>query len=204
METDADDVRRLIQHLDDEPSAIFGNSSGALVGLQLLIQCPDIVGVVIAHEPPWVRLLPDGEAWVVFFETVYATYRTSGVHPALQQFGEGVAGRAERVAMARARDPNNGSQVAANVLYWFERELRQYTNVDLDVDALAAYSDRLVLAGGRESKQQVTYQPNAVLAARFGKDIADLPGGHVGFVMHPAEFAAQLLDLLGNWPGLGP
>lgn len=63
LETDADDVRRLIQHLNDEPATIFGNSSGALVALQVLIQQPDVVRKVIAHEPPWVRLLPDGEAW---------------------------------------------------------------------------------------------------------------------------------------------
>jgi len=30
--TDADDVRRLIEHLSDEPAVVFGNSSGAIVG----------------------------------------------------------------------------------------------------------------------------------------------------------------------------
>lgn len=196
LETDAEDVRRLIQHLDGEPAAVFGNSSGALVALQLLIDHPDTVGAVVAHEPPWERLLPDGREWVAFFEDVYDTYRRSGIHPALRQFGDGIASGPERTAMERARDPNNGRQVAANVLYWFERELRQYTNVDLDVGALSMHSDRLVLAGGRESRHRITYQPNTVLAARLGKKIADFPGGHVGLVTHPVEFARELVDVL--------
>lgn len=98
--------------------------------------------------------------------------------------------------MARARDPNNSPQAAANVLYWFERELRQYTRTELDLEALAVHADRVVLAGGRDSTKQITYQPNTVLAATIGKTIVDLPGGHVGLITHPAEFARALLDVL--------
>ncbi len=196
LAVDTDDLRRLIGHLSDEPATLFGNSSGALVALELLTHHPDTVGTVIAHEPPAVRLLPDGQRWVAFFEDVYDTYRKSGIHPALQQFSEGISAGPEAAAMQRARDPNNGSQVAANVLYWFERELRQYPRVELDVDALAAHADRLILAGGRESKQHIPYQPNTVLAARLGLDVVDLPGGHVGPITQAAEFARELLDAL--------
>lgn len=154
LATDAGDVRRLIKHLGGEPAIVVGNSSGALVALEVLIRHPDVVHTVVAHEPPAVALLPDGEAWVAFFEAVYDTYRRSGIHPALAQFGDGIAAGPEREAMARARDPNNSPQAAANVLYWFERELRQYTRTELDLDALAVHADRVVLAGGRDSTKQ--------------------------------------------------
>jgi acetyltransferase/esterase len=198
LQIDADDVRRLIEQLSGEPATVFGNSSGALVALDLLIHHPTVVATVIAHEPPAMRLLPDADRWVAFFDSVYDTYRTSGIHPALQQFAKAIADGPDRVAMANARDPNKGSQIAANVLYWFERELRQYTRAELDLEALAAHADRLVLAGGRESRQRITYQPNTVLAARLGKPIVDLPGGHVGLIMQPADFARELLDALGR------
>lgn len=36
IETDADDVRLLIEHLTDQPATVFGNSSGALVALEVI------------------------------------------------------------------------------------------------------------------------------------------------------------------------
>ncbi|MFI0423488.1 alpha/beta hydrolase [Spongiactinospora sp. 9N601] len=193
LATDADDVSHLVEHLADGPATIFGNSSGAVVALEVHVRHPDVVATTIAHEPPAVRLLPDGEEWVSFFEEVYDLYRAAGIHVALEHFANRIAHGSEIDMMQKAMDPNNGSKVAANVTYWFERELRQYTKVLPDVEALARGADRLVLVGGRESKQQVCYRPNEVLGARFGLEVVDLPGGHVGFLTHPGEFARELL-----------
>src|SRR5262245_47670587 len=50
--TDADDVRRLIEHVMDKPAIVFGNSSGATVALEFLIRYPERVDSVVPHEPP--------------------------------------------------------------------------------------------------------------------------------------------------------
>ena len=77
-----------------------------------------------------------------------------------------------------------------------EHELRQYPRVELDLAALAAHAERIVLAGGRDSQDQLPYQPNRVLAQKLGRDIVNLPGGHLGFVSSPTEFAKELIDAL--------
>jgi len=59
LDTDADDVRRLIEELTDKPAIVFGNSSGAIVALEVLIRYPERVDTVVAYEPPVVNLLPD-------------------------------------------------------------------------------------------------------------------------------------------------
>ena len=118
----------------------------------------------------------------------------------LGEFGDRIAAGPERAAKARARDPNNSPQAAANVLYWFERELRQYTRTELDLEALAVHADRVVLAGGRDSTKQITYQPNTVLAATIGKTIVDLPGGHVGLITLPPNSPAHCSTCSGR-PG---
>jgi pimeloyl-ACP methyl ester carboxylesterase len=84
----------------------------------------------------------------------------------------------------------------ANASYWMEHELRQYPRVELDLDQLAAHARQLVLAGGRDSQDQMTYQPNIVLAQKLGLKVVDLPGGHLGFMAQPAEFASELMDAL--------
>lgn len=196
LATDADDARRLIQHLSDQPATVFGSSSGAIVALELLTRRSDVVDTVVAHEPPAVRLLPDGDQWVDFFDDVYNTYRRSGVDPALEQFAEATG--IPQGGPPPPTDPTACSYQAANNVYWFERELRQYPRVRLDVDTLATHTDQLMLAGGRESTQDIAYQPNTVLARRLDKTIVDLPGGHLGFLTHPTEFARDLLSALSR------
>jgi hypothetical protein len=60
-------------------------------------------------------------------------YRQSGIEPALKRFREQVLTESDRQFMARAPGLEN-SEIRANVTYWFERELRQYAAVDLDLD----------------------------------------------------------------------
>jgi pimeloyl-ACP methyl ester carboxylesterase len=59
LATDADDVLRLIEHLTDQPANVFGNSSGAIVALEVISHAPKLLKTVVAHEPPAVKLLPD-------------------------------------------------------------------------------------------------------------------------------------------------
>ncbi|MFG6201775.1 alpha/beta fold hydrolase [Nonomuraea sp. JJY05] len=55
LETDADDAHRLIEHLGAEPAIVFGASSGAVVGLELLARHPSAIRTLIPYEPPAMR-----------------------------------------------------------------------------------------------------------------------------------------------------
>src|SRR5688572_27723614 len=61
IEEHADDALALLNHLTDEPAAVFGSSSGALVTLDLVARHPDRASIAVAHEPPAFTLLPDYE-----------------------------------------------------------------------------------------------------------------------------------------------
>ncbi len=145
LDTDADDVRRLIEHLGDEPATVFGASSGAIVALEVLARHPCLVRTVVPFEPPAVKQLPDGQQWVEFFYGIYDLFHQSGIEPALAKFRQEAFTDSDRQAMARARNPSKSQYVLANATYWFEHELRQYPAVDLDLDALKAHADRIVL-----------------------------------------------------------
>jgi pimeloyl-ACP methyl ester carboxylesterase len=119
LETDADDARRLIEQLGDEPATVFGASSGAVIGLELLTRHPSMVRTLVPFEPPAVRQLPDGQRWMDFFLSVYDLYRRSGIEPALQKFRERAFAESDRQAM----DAKNSEYVLANATYWFEHEL---------------------------------------------------------------------------------
>ena len=196
LDTDADDVRRLIEHLTDKPATVFGSSSGAIVALEVISHSPERVQTVVAHEPPVVSLLPDAAKWLAFFDGVYDTYQEAGVPKAMHQFASGAFGSVDHRLMERAMREHTNEYTLSNTRYWMEHELRQYPRVELDLAALAAHAERIVLAGGRDAQDQLPYQPNRVLAQQLGRDIVNLPGGHLGFVSYPTEFAKELIDAL--------
>jgi pimeloyl-ACP methyl ester carboxylesterase len=192
LRTDADDVRRLIEHLGAGPATVFGGSSGAVVALEVLTRHPDTVGALVAFEPCAVRQLPEGQQWLDFFGQVYQLYRDSGVRPALDLFRERAFAASDRPVMARATERAIAEHGDANAVYWFEHELRQYPAVDLDIDALTEHAGRILLAVGRESYGYPCCEVNRELSRTVGRDMVELPGGHLGCVTHPAEFAIQL------------
>src|SRR5690606_28214823 len=61
-EEHADDVCRIVQHLDAGPVDLFASSGGAVNALALVTQHPEVVNTVVAHEPPVLPVLPDAEA----------------------------------------------------------------------------------------------------------------------------------------------
>jgi len=197
LATDTEDLRSLIAHLSDQPAMLFGNSSGAIVALDLLTHHPDLVHTAVAHEPPTVNLLPDAATWWAFFDTVYDTYRTADIPTAMRAFAAGAFSDSDRRAMHRQTMQHTHDRYReANTTYWLEHELRQYPQVDLDLDTLAAHTDQLVLAAGRESVGQLTDRTSHAVAQNLGVDVVELPGGHVGCVTEPTEFATALLQAL--------
>lgn len=109
-------------------------------------------------------------------------------------FRQRMFAESDRQLMARARDPENASQMLANATYWFERELLRYPTVDVDLDTLRPHADRVVPIVGRDSRGCPAYEANVELARALGRDIVEMPGGHAGYAAHPGEFARELLD----------
>jgi pimeloyl-ACP methyl ester carboxylesterase len=198
FDADVDDAAQLIDHLGG-PADVFGSSSGAIVGLSLLARYPDRVRRLVAHEPPAFTLLPDRTA-LDLLDQVHDLARTDGTEVAMRTFSKAM-GLAENPTLPPVEElpppvREMIQRIRSNLLFFLDHELRQYPSVPIDVPALARWVDRLVLAGGAESHDTYPYQPNTVLAARLGRSIVDFPGGHVGYVSQPAEFAAQLICVL--------
>ena len=204
ISADVEDAVALIAHHGGGPACVFGSSSGAIVTLDLVTRHPDLVRTAVVHEPPILELLEDPDTWAARFSGIFATYQTAGLWPAMAQFGQAVglpgasatlppgAGMAAEIAAMLARTEDN-------MTYWMEPEFRQYPAYYPDLGALAAVADKIVPAGGRDSREKgsMPFLPVATLAARLGRDLAEFPGGHVGYAEHPGDFATQLARLLG-------
>lgn len=196
---DVDDLALVIER-HGGPAVVLGSSSGAIVTLELLVRRPDLVRVAVAHEPPLVSLLGDRDALVARFDAVFDTYRREGVVAAMAEFGEitGVAVRRPPPGEEPVQVPPEFAAMRerwpANTTFWFEHEYGPYPVHEPDLAALREHAGRLVLAVGRQSREegQLASRPNLVLAGELGIAATDTPGGHLGYLEDPVGFAAAL------------
>ncbi|HEY2191908.1 MAG TPA: alpha/beta hydrolase [Actinomycetospora sp.] len=196
---DVEDLALLIER-HGGPAVVLGSSSGAIVTLELLVRRPDLVRVAVAHEPPLVGLLPDRDALVARFDAAYATFRREGARAAMAEFGEitGVGARRPPAGEEPAAVPPGfvamRERWPANNAFWFEHEYGPYPVHEIDLAVLREHAARLVLAVGRESREegQLASRPNLVLADELGLTPLEVPGGHLGYVEDPAGFAAAV------------
>ncbi|KAJ9500924.1 hypothetical protein LTR99_006408 [Exophiala xenobiotica] len=201
LETDVDDARRLIQHLSsdnngDGTATVLGNSSGAIVSLELLSIHPDVIRTVIPHEPPAMKFLPDCEELWKIQNDIYNTYRKSGVAPAIDKFADMVKAGAEKPALTRGFSMPT-PDVKFNTMYWFEREFLQYPVHEFDIKLLEKHKHLLLLANGRDSNSEALHvRANVAIGERLGLKVALLPGMHVSFASHPKEWARDLMQAL--------
>ncbi|MFJ3723785.1 alpha/beta fold hydrolase [Streptomyces sp. NPDC090045] len=201
VDVQSEDAHRLLAHLlpAGEEAYVYGSSSGAIVALDLLARHPERLRTVVADQPPCARLLPDVEERL-FFERVYEAFRADGLGAAAAYFLNGIGGTLKPMPDPAGLPPRTAEMIGrlnANFPLFLEHELRQFTSYVPDETALAAVSERLVLAAGRDTRGHLPYRPAAELADRLGLEVTELPGGHSGYTDCPEEFGRRLLEVLG-------
>jgi hypothetical protein len=144
-----------------------------------------------------VKQLPDGKQRLDFFDEVYGIYNKSGAPAALEAFNRDTFAVEDQSFFGRLPDVSDAS-VRADVVYWFEHEPRQYPRVDFDLDALKARSDRITVAAGQASRDYPLHRVCTGLAARLGRNLTELPGGHKGYATHAVAFASALVGVLAG------
>lgn len=188
----ADDLARLLTHLDRGPATVFGSSGGAVSSLALAQHHPDLVTTVIAHEPPLLDLLDDRESLGRATEAMVAAYRAGDVLGAWRRFfdqsGLALPDEVMQAMFGGDRDP----QDVADERFWFERELPASVHWRPDLSRLSDSGVRIVVGIGEESAGQLCDRTSSALAVELDLEPAWFPGDHTGFTDHVAEFADRL------------
>ncbi|MGY0064740.1 alpha/beta fold hydrolase [Streptomyces sp. LZ34] len=175
-----------------EPAHVFGTSYGGMIGMDLLARHPCQVRALVAHEPFVIDLLPDADRWHALFQEVYELYEREGLDPALRKFSAAIGVDAPPEADQSLPAPVREmlARIRANMETCLAYELRSFVRFRPDAEALRTARFTLVIGG--EGPKTLTHRTTGVLAEQVGAPIAEFPGGHVGFLTHPADFAVAL------------
>ena len=106
IDAHGDDAHRLLSAVGvtgEEPAYVFGNSSGAIIGLELAARHPEQVRTLVAHEPPLFELLPDRDRLRVVVRSVEETFVEKGTEAAGQALTAGLP-------MSGGRQENGGKE----------------------------------------------------------------------------------------------
>ncbi len=201
----ADDLSRLITHLAPSPRervAVVGSSGGAVSALALAQTHPGQVHIVIAHEPPLQELLDDRNQLRAAVEEIVATHHSGHTARAWLEFLAHVgtappAGGHARGAGAADEAPSVAPFTGAgDMAFFFEHLIRPTTGFTPDLSALREGGPQVAVGIGEESSGQLCDRTSSALAESLGTRPVAFPGGHVGFVTHPAGFADRVRAVL--------
>lgn len=209
-EQHAEDLHRVISALDVGPVDVFGSSGGAITALALATTYPGDVRRVVAHEPPLAADLPDRDNVLAAIRDIKQTYGASGKGPAMAKFVNLVMANGplpDDHLDQPAPDPATFGMSAdddgtrTSPLF---RSMPACNEYRIDVEELGRLGERLVIAVGVESNDEIAARAGRTVAAKLGLPATEFPSHHAGFTSgegsgypgDPEVFAAKLREVL--------
>ncbi|MEQ4722105.1 alpha/beta hydrolase [Nonomuraea sp. B19D2] len=192
----ADDLSRLLAHLDAGPATILGSSGGAVTALALAQARPEQVHTVIAHEPPLVNLLPDRERLHAGTDDLIATYLAGDVIGAWAKFMKQADITLPEGALEMMFGGDRDPQHIQDERRWFAHEMIHTNRWLPDLDVMRSLPIRLMVGIGEDSAGELCDRTSRALADALGVEPVLFPGDHTGFADQPDRFCARLRAVL--------
>lgn len=175
-------------------AAVFGNSGGAIIALELVARHPDAVTAVVAHEPPLLAVEPDDRS-LAFFAAVDRVSRLFGPAAGALMFSLSVG---LPFAAYSAVPAAFSARTAENQDFFVTREMRAFVTYRPDLDAVRAADVPIVFAAGATTLKTNRYygRPARILAERLDARYSVYPGHHLSYFDLPIAWTAALRESL--------
>ncbi|MBA2680886.1 MAG: alpha/beta hydrolase [Ktedonobacteraceae bacterium] len=198
------DAVAVLRAVDETSAFVFGNSTGAVVALDMAKTQPQAVRAVVAHEAPLSRVLPNARKWQRFFARVYLTAFRFGSSLAGLQFILGAQLPILKIMKAASKakqygegsdEPRISEKDAADVQ--IKLELLPVTSYLPDVELIKRNGVTVFMAAGTWGLKKKAWYAQAarLLAEQLGCELVPFPGHHGSFGDMPEEWAATLRSL---------
>jgi pimeloyl-ACP methyl ester carboxylesterase len=199
------DVVAVLRAAGETSAFVFGNSSGAVIALDMAKTQPQTIRAVIVHEPPLARVHSKAKKWQGFYASVYASAFRFGSAVAVLRFllGTGLPVREMIQARKDAENPDKKTQEvrispALTMDVLMKLELLPVTNYLPDTELIRKNGVKVYMAAGQISldKKRWYAETVSILAEKLGCEMVIFPGHHAAFINAPVEWAAVLRSTL--------
>jgi pimeloyl-ACP methyl ester carboxylesterase len=199
------DAVAVLNSVGETSAFVVGNSSGAVIALDMAKTQPQAIRAVIVHEAPVVRVHPQHKKWQRFFARVYLTGFRYGSSLAAFRFMLGVQLPVRKLIKAtsnvnthrkQSRERYISSKDATDFLV--KQELLPVTNYQPDAELIKKNGVKVFIAIGTWALEKKTWYAlaNQILAKQLGCEQVTFPGHHGSFMDMPVEWAAALRSVL--------
>ena len=191
-EEQSEDAAGLIEALGLAPAAVFGNSVGAIIGLDLVVRHPELVCGAILHEPPMTAGMSNPEEVMgAIQQIVEGGMQRGGPRGGCETFFRFVAGDEAFENL----DPHLRERMLANGETFLGTEMGTFEPYQPDEAALTAIEVPVRIMVGTESAPFFA-ETARWLADRMNVELERLPGGHTPYFDRPEEMTNTIRPLL--------
>lgn len=203
------DAVAVLRAAGEESAFVFGNSSGAVIALDMAKTQSQAVRAVVVHEAPLARLHPKARKWQRFFASTYAMAFRYGSTLAALRFMFGVEIPIFQLIKAQnkvfkanksRRKQSDQRRISAKdgVAFLVKQELLPVTNYLPDVESIKQNGVSVFMAVGQWGldKKKWYVEVAQILAERLGCELVTFPGHHGSYEDMPDEFSATLRSVL--------
>lgn len=191
----AGDAAAILRTVKAKNAHVFGNSSGAIVAMELATQYPEMLDKVIAHEPPVVRVLPDSSKWKTFFAGIHATGARLGSEAGNIKFTFSVGVPLSAFSDV-PKDFNDRNAFNKEIL--IQEEMPAFVQYQPNIQKLKRNRVDVIFAAGELSlhKQKFFARTAEVLSHEWDQELALFPGHHLSYFDEAEEWAKALKQAL--------
>ncbi|MFF1304202.1 alpha/beta fold hydrolase [Streptomyces sp. NPDC058307] len=193
----SDGARRVLDETlpAGESAYVLGTSAGAITALDLAARHAERLRHVVAHEPPCVGVLPDGERQQARFAEVGDVYRAKGL-AAAGALMTAVFEERQEGDLPEGQPLTREEELNSPMALFLAHVLESFTTY---VPVAGPSPARLTVAAGTDSRGQLLHRTAEFLTKERQADFVEFPGGHLGILQHPVDFAERLTrTLLGD------
>lgn len=184
VDRQTDDAAALLAALGHAPAAVWGNSSGAIISLCLVLRYPEVVRKAMLHEPPLFAGMSDPEGNLAFLRQATA----NGKVPFLRMLtGDAVYDGFSSGYRARLEADET----------WIEHEFNNFEYYRPTDAELAGVQRPVSVLFGAESAPFFGEAANW-LAERLGTEAVTIPGGHGAHYDMPEEVAKAIRGFMAG------
>lgn len=194
LDTQVQDIKDLLDHLQVEQTVIVGASAGAIATHRFLTLYPERVDKVILYEPAVVTLLEGTEhsmrEWVDEMENLIARKK---INSAMFKFVQSIG---DLDARAPEKSQEASSREMYNLYHFLPNEYEVFVEYRPDPKKTLEVADKTIVAVGEKSGDSPYATAARCLAKMIGKEVLHYPGLHNAPYDVPKEFAICVLGTL--------